>query len=225
MRPNSDDPPEPESPTDLTRPSMRDAIRMTAQKFSGDRCLDLAAALTYFSVLSLFPALVMLVSLLGVFGKGQHTTDAVLRIVDKLGPPSAVDTLREPIEAFTRERAVWDSAQFAAAVEAQEERRAGALLNGALADGMHLADLEASLAEAALAHYNDFGHTLIYLMHVRNLVERLGPEVEQPLVPRQLAGSECGKAPLLVLDDADLDQAVNAAAFGASTRPAAPGCR
>ena len=73
-------------------------LRKTAREFSKDQCTDLAAALTYYSVLSLFPALLVLVSLLGVFGQGQRTTDAVLRMVDDLGPSSAVDTLRGPIE-------------------------------------------------------------------------------------------------------------------------------
>jgi membrane protein len=36
----------------------------------------------------------VVVSLLGVFGQGQRTTDAMLQIVDDLGPVSAVDTLR-----------------------------------------------------------------------------------------------------------------------------------
>jgi hypothetical protein len=56
------------------------------------------------------------------------------------------------------------------------------LLNGAFAQGLHFADLEPALAEAALAHYNDFGHSLIYLMHVRRLIERLGTEAEKPLL-------------------------------------------
>ena len=43
-------------------------------------------------------ALVVVVSLLGVFGQGQRTTDAVLQIVGELGPASAVDTLRTPIQ-------------------------------------------------------------------------------------------------------------------------------
>jgi membrane protein len=58
----------------------------------------MAAALTYYAVLSLFPALVVMVSLLGVFGQGKPTTDAVLQIVGELGPTSAVDTLRGPIQ-------------------------------------------------------------------------------------------------------------------------------
>jgi len=94
----------------------------------------------------------------------------------------AFDTLREETHAFTAERAAWNAAEFAAAIESQDEDRAAALLNGALAQGLHFADIEPTLAEAALAHYNDFGHSLIYLMHVRRLIERLGTEVEAPLL-------------------------------------------
>src|SRR5438128_704195 len=94
----------------------------------------------------------------------------------------AFDTLREKTYAFTAERAAWNAADFAAAIESQNEDGAAALLNGALAQGLHVDDIEPVLAEAALAHYNDFGHTLIYLMHVRRLIERLGTEVEKPLL-------------------------------------------
>jgi nitrite reductase/ring-hydroxylating ferredoxin subunit len=94
----------------------------------------------------------------------------------------AYDTLREPAYPFTAERAPWNAEDFAAAVESQDEDGAAALLNGALAQGLHFPDLEPALAAAALAHYNDFGHTLIYLMHVRRLIERLGTEVEKPLL-------------------------------------------
>ncbi|WP_238419595.1 YihY/virulence factor BrkB family protein [Gordonia sp. 'Campus'] len=93
-----DDPRKPDSPTDLTKPSLLFVLRKTAREFSRDQCTDLAAALTYYAVLSLFPALLALVSLLGVFGQGEKTTDAVLKMVDDLGPSSAVDTLRGPIE-------------------------------------------------------------------------------------------------------------------------------
>jgi len=94
----------------------------------------------------------------------------------------AFDTLREKTYPFTAERAPWNAEEFAAAVELQAENSAAALINGALAQGLHLADLEPALAEAALAHYNDFGHSLIYLMHVRRMIERLGTTVEQPLL-------------------------------------------
>ncbi|HZA12742.1 YihY/virulence factor BrkB family protein [Mycobacterium sp.] len=93
-----DHPAKPESPTDLTKPSALYALRRTARQFAADQCTDMAAALTYYAVLSLFPAVVVMVSLLGVFGQGQRTTDAVLQIVGELGPSSAVDTLRAPIQ-------------------------------------------------------------------------------------------------------------------------------
>lgn len=80
-----DDARKPESPTDLSKPSVWFVLRKTAREFSRDQCTDLAAALTYYAVLSLFPALLAVVSLLGVFGQGQKTTDAVLKMVDDLG--------------------------------------------------------------------------------------------------------------------------------------------
>ena len=94
----------------------------------------------------------------------------------------AFDTLREKAYPFTAQRERWHAGEFAAAVESRDEDRSVALFSGAIAAGMHLADLEPALAEAALAHYNDFGHSLIYLTHARSLVERLGPEVEEPLL-------------------------------------------
>jgi membrane protein len=92
-----DHPAKPESPTDLTKPSVLYVLRRTARQFAADQCTDMAAALTYYAVLSLFPALVVMVSLLGVFGQGKRTIDAVLQIVGELGPPSVVDTLKGPV--------------------------------------------------------------------------------------------------------------------------------
>jgi hypothetical protein len=94
----------------------------------------------------------------------------------------AYDTLREPPHPYCVARTAWDPASFSAAVEAQDEDAAVALVNGALGSGLHFGELEAALAGATLAHYNDFGHSLIYLSHVRQLVARLGPGVEAPLL-------------------------------------------
>ena len=64
--PDPDDPRKPESPTDLTKPSLVYSMRKALREFQDDECTDLAAALTYYAVLSIFPALVAMVSLLGV---------------------------------------------------------------------------------------------------------------------------------------------------------------
>ena len=96
--PDPDDPRKPDLPTDHIKPSRFFALRNTLREFQEDQCTDLAAALTYYAVLSLFPALLVMISLLGVFGQGGRTTDAVLDIVADLLPASAVDTLRPTIQ-------------------------------------------------------------------------------------------------------------------------------
>jgi membrane protein len=96
--PDPDDSRKPDSPADLTRPSLMYVLRQTAGEFSRDQCTDLAAALTYYTVLALFPALVVVVSLLGVFGQGRRTTDSILQIIGDLAPSSTVDTLRQPLQ-------------------------------------------------------------------------------------------------------------------------------
>lgn len=96
--PDPDDDRKPDSPADLHKRSWLYVLKKTFREFSKDQCTDLAAALTYYSVLALFPALVALVSLLGVFGQGQSTVDALLEIVDKIGPSSAVDSLEPTIQ-------------------------------------------------------------------------------------------------------------------------------
>nr|WP_090342929.1 YihY/virulence factor BrkB family protein [Mycolicibacterium malmesburyense]CRL73591.1 putative ribonuclease BN [Mycolicibacterium malmesburyense] len=96
--PDPDDPRKPESPTDLTRPSLMFAMRKAVREFQSDQCTDLAAALTYYAVLSIFPALVVMVSLLGVFGQGRRTVDALLDIAGDVAPASSLDSLRPTIE-------------------------------------------------------------------------------------------------------------------------------
>ena len=96
--PEPDDGRKPESPTDLTKPSLRYVLRQTAGEFSRDQCMDLAAALTYYAVLSLFPALVVVISLLGVIGQGERTSQTLLDIIADISPGAAADTLRQPVE-------------------------------------------------------------------------------------------------------------------------------
>ncbi|WP_186329245.1 YihY/virulence factor BrkB family protein, partial [Arthrobacter sp. U41] len=62
---------------------------------------DLAAALTYYSVLSIFPALLALVSLLGIFGQPEKTTGALLEIVQGFAPADTVDAIREPVQQLS----------------------------------------------------------------------------------------------------------------------------
>jgi membrane protein len=70
----------------------------TLIEFRNDHLTDWAAALTYYSVLAIFPALIALVAILALVGQYPDTTNALLRIVDEIGPASTVETLRSPIE-------------------------------------------------------------------------------------------------------------------------------
>ncbi len=83
----------PDSPADLTKQSWFYIVRKTVREFSDDQCTDLAAALTYYSVLALFPAAIAILSLVGLVGQGPKTVDTLLQILRDLGASSAADTL------------------------------------------------------------------------------------------------------------------------------------
>ncbi len=70
----------PDSPTDLSRHSWWGVLKRSVKEFQDDNLSDWAAALTYYGVLSIFPALIVLVSVLGLIG-----TSATQPILDNLG--------------------------------------------------------------------------------------------------------------------------------------------
>jgi membrane protein len=75
--------------------------KRTFTEFSEDNMTDWAAALTYYGLLSLFPAMIALVSIIGLVGDPQATTKTITDIVGKLGPSSAADTFAGPIKSIT----------------------------------------------------------------------------------------------------------------------------
>lgn len=100
--PHPDDPRKPSSPTDLTKPSWRYVVRKSIREFSDDECTDLAAALTYYSVLALFPAAIAMLSLVGLVGQGAQTVDTLLQILRDIGATSAADTLEPTLTELSR---------------------------------------------------------------------------------------------------------------------------
>jgi len=76
----------------------------------------------------------------------------------------------------------WDEAAFLAAFERQDEAAALGLLRGALEAGLAPAAFQPTLIAAALTHYADFGHSLIYVEKSFELIEALGPGSAQPLL-------------------------------------------
>jgi len=98
--PDPDDPRKPEKPQHLEGRSWKYVLRKTVSEFSSDQCTDIAASLTYYAVLSLFPALIALVSLLGVIGQQGQAVDALLGVVDDVAPGGTADVIRGPLEQF-----------------------------------------------------------------------------------------------------------------------------
>jgi membrane protein len=87
-----------ESPSDLSKHSWGYVLRKTMREFSKDQCTDLAAALTYYSVLALFPAIIALTSILGLVNQSTKAVEEVLNIVEQLGGGSLVTSIRPTLE-------------------------------------------------------------------------------------------------------------------------------
>jgi membrane protein len=83
------------------RPSLFATLKRTATEFSEDNLTDWAAALTYYGLLSLFPALIAFVGIIGLVADPQGATDAITQVVDEIGPTSAADTFSGPIQSVT----------------------------------------------------------------------------------------------------------------------------
>ncbi|CAN5606092.1 YihY/virulence factor BrkB family protein [soil metagenome] len=75
-------------------------LKRTISEFQEDNMTDWAAALTYYGLLSLFPALIALVSIIGLFGDPVTTTRQLTDIVTQIGPNSAAATFKGPIESI-----------------------------------------------------------------------------------------------------------------------------
>ena len=79
-------------------------LKRTALEFREDNLSDWAAALTYYGLLALFPALIAMVSLIGLIGDPKSTTESLTEIITELGPESAAETFKGPIESVASDQ-------------------------------------------------------------------------------------------------------------------------
>jgi membrane protein len=79
----------PERPTDLGGGSWWGVLKRTVREFREDNLTDWAAALTYYGVMAMFPALIVLVSIVGLIG--ESATQPLLDNLGKLAPGAAND--------------------------------------------------------------------------------------------------------------------------------------
>ena len=94
----------PEGPAHPRKGSLVQTLKRTITEFKEDELTDRAAALTYYAVLSIFPALIALVSIVGLVGDPATVTRTLTDVVSSVGPASAVDTFKGPIESITSNR-------------------------------------------------------------------------------------------------------------------------
>jgi membrane protein len=90
----------PEHPTDLSGHRWWLTLKRTFKEFQDDNLADWAAALTYYGLLALFPALIALVSIVGLVMDPVTLTDALSDMIQDLGPESAVETFQGPINTI-----------------------------------------------------------------------------------------------------------------------------
>jgi membrane protein len=83
------------------KPTTVGVLRRTLTEFSEDNLMDWAAALTYYGLLALFPALIALVSVVGLLADPQTTAQKITEIVTQIGPSSGAQTFAGPIKSIT----------------------------------------------------------------------------------------------------------------------------
>jgi membrane protein len=86
---------EPEQPTDVPKPAWGGVLKRTLREFKGDNLTDLAAALTYYGVLAIFPMLIVIVSVLGLIG--NSVTQPLLNNLGAVAPGAAKQILQSAI--------------------------------------------------------------------------------------------------------------------------------
>jgi membrane protein len=92
----------PEAPTRLQRRSWGGVLKRTVREFKQDNLTDLAAALTYYGILAIFPAMIALISIVGLVG--QSATHTLIDNLDKLAPGTARTVFTNAISGLDKSR-------------------------------------------------------------------------------------------------------------------------
>ena len=116
----------PDKPGELDKGSWWQALKRTFREFKEDNLTDWAAALTYYAVLAVFPALLALVSILGLLG--DSTTQSLIDNLGQVAPGPAQDIFTSAIENLQQDQgaagimlivglavAIWSASGYVAA--------------------------------------------------------------------------------------------------------------
>jgi len=94
----------------------------------------------------------------------------------------AWDSRLEPAFPYPAGETAYDAEALVRAIEDEDEAAAVALIRGGVAAGLDFAAFEPALSRASLAHYQDFGHALIYVYKTGQLAARLDGDMLEPLL-------------------------------------------
>ncbi len=124
--PDASDNQAPEKPTHLRGRSWAGVLKRTVREFRADNITDWAAALTYYGVLAIFPAIIALISILGLIG--HSATQPLIANIGKLAPGSVHQILTSAITNLQHNRgtagilfivgiaaAIWSASGYVAA--------------------------------------------------------------------------------------------------------------
>jgi membrane protein len=92
----------PERPTRLPKRSWGGVLKRTVREFKEDNLTDLAAALTYYGILAIFPAMIALISIVGLIG--NSATQTLITNLDKLAPGTARTVFTNAINGLDKSR-------------------------------------------------------------------------------------------------------------------------
>jgi membrane protein len=106
--PGAEDPRKPDKPTDLERRTWWYVAKKSFREFRDDQCTDMAAALTYYAVLAIFPAALALTALLGLVGQAEKSVQTVVDVLEPLISEQTLGTVRPVLEDLaSSETAGW----------------------------------------------------------------------------------------------------------------------
>ena len=146
--------------------AVRHAIRWTHQNFEFGTTHALAAAPDWLAL-----------------RERQTGDDAALDLVPLLEIIGHLcwDSLRWHQFPFPEGTTRFNSDALVQAIEDEDEAGAMALVRGAFSTAGGLAHLDGAISRAAAAHYQDFGHSMIYSYKARQLVDALGEDMAEPI--------------------------------------------
>jgi membrane protein len=93
----------PDKPTQLGKRSWWNVVKRTIKEFQGDNLTDWAAALTYYAILSVFPGLLVLVSVLGMLD--ESITSQLVQNLGELTSDQVQQTMQNTIDSLQASRA------------------------------------------------------------------------------------------------------------------------